>query len=72
MTYHCQSTPDAPVLQRSFREAGDIAGAREALRRFIATRPDLTLREVADALRFLEPKTLERYLDGLRVAGLAE
>jgi len=52
--------------------AGDIAGAREALQRFTASRPDLTLREVGDALRFVEAKTLQRYLAGLKAAGLPE
>ncbi len=52
--------------------AGDIAGAREALARFVATRPDLTVGEVGDALRFIEPKTLQRYLGGLRAAGLPD
>ena len=52
--------------------AGDVAGARAALSRFLAARPDLTLREVDDALSFMEERTRRRYLEGLRAAGLPE
>ena len=53
-------------------DAGNIPAAREALARFVSVRPDVTVSKLRDSLRFIEPKTLDRYLDGLRVAGLGE
>ncbi|MFE0759171.1 tetratricopeptide repeat protein [Inquilinus sp. NPDC058860] len=50
--------------------AGQIDAAREALARFTASRPGLTVATVADALHYFEPDLLRRYLDGLRRAGL--
>ena len=32
----------------------------------------MTIAKLRDSLKFIEPKTLDRYLDGLRVAGLPE
>jgi adenylate cyclase len=52
--------------------AGDIAGAREALGRFTDGRPPLTTASMADSLKFMEPRLLERYIDGLRLAGLSD
>ncbi len=52
--------------------AGNLPAAREALARFVAVRPDVTLAKLRDALRFMEPSTLERYIGGLRTAGLPE
>ena len=52
--------------------AGRIDEAREAATRFRETHLHATLTEVADALGFMEPKLLARYLDGLRMAGLPE
>lgn len=52
--------------------AGDLAGARQALDRLIASRPNLTLSVVAESLGFMEPSLLERYVEGLRIAGLRE
>jgi adenylate cyclase len=52
--------------------AGNIKAAEEALAKFVTARPDVTLAKLRDSLRFIEPKTLDRYLDGLRVAGLRE
>jgi adenylate cyclase len=52
--------------------AGRIDEAREAATRFRETHVHATVSEVADALGFMEPKLLARYLDGLRVAGLPE
>lgn len=51
--------------------AGRIEEAREALASFVANRPGLTLGNVRSALRFMEPELLERYIEGLRLAGLA-
>jgi hypothetical protein len=53
-------------------DAGNIPAAREALARFVSVRPDVTVSKLRDSLRFIEPKTLDRYLAGLRVAGLRE
>lgn len=52
--------------------AGDLPGARRALAAFLASRPGVTLATVADALHFMAPDLLARYLDGLRRAGLAD
>jgi adenylate cyclase len=49
---------------------GDTAAARDALERFLAVRPDMTLNAVGDSLRFMEPGLLSRYLRGLQLAGL--
>jgi hypothetical protein len=53
-------------------DAGNIPAAREALAKFVAARPDVTISRLRDSLRFIEAKTLDRYLGGLRVAGLRE
>jgi adenylate cyclase len=52
--------------------AGEIEGAREALARLTASRPHLTLSGVSQALGFMEPALLGRYVEGLRIAGLRE
>ena len=46
--------------------------AKAALAELVATRPNLTIAMVGEALRFIEPGLLKRYLDGLRIAGLPE
>ena len=43
-----------------------------ALEQHQAGRPGLTLAGVRMALRFMEPSLLDRYVDGLRLAGLPE
>ena len=53
-------------------DAGNIPAAQDALAKFVAVRPDVTIAKLRDSLRFIEPKTLDRYLAGLRVAGLPE
>ncbi len=52
--------------------AGNIPAARDALAKFVSVRPDVTREKLRDALRFIEAKTLERYLDGLSAAGLPD
>ncbi|MCB1487919.1 MAG: tetratricopeptide repeat protein [Bauldia sp.] len=52
--------------------AGDIAGAREALARFTAERPGITIAQIGDAMKFVQPRILGMYLEGLRLAGLPE
>jgi adenylate cyclase len=55
-----------------FAHAGKLDEARHALGELLPTRPDLTIAEVGEALRFIEQGLLKRYLDGLRMAGLIE
>jgi len=50
---------------------GDIEGARDALERFLYLRPALSLATMRDGLRFMEPRLLGRYLEGLALAGLS-
>ena len=52
--------------------AGRIEEAQRAIAELLPTRPGLTVAQIADALRFIEPNLLARYLDGLRKAGLPE
>ena len=52
--------------------AGDLTGAREALGRFAASRSPLTAAGMADSLKFMEPALLERYVGGLKLAGLPD
>ena len=52
--------------------AGKINEAREAADKLRNTHPHVTVAEVANALGFMEPGLLARYLDGLRQAGLPE
>ena len=52
--------------------AGQLDAARGALARLVASRPQLNLREVTDCLQFMEPKLRNRYVEGLRIAGLPE
>lgn len=49
---------------------GEIAKAREALEKFVYLRPIVTLATIADGLRFMRPPLLDKYLQGLRLAGL--
>jgi adenylate cyclase len=53
-------------------EAGEIDKARDAAGKLLATRPGLTLTHAADALKFMEPQLLKRYLAGLRAAGIPD
>lgn len=52
--------------------AGRQAEAEKAVAELTAARPGLTVAAVGEALRFIEPGILKRYLDGLRRAGLPE
>jgi adenylate cyclase len=52
--------------------AGEVERARDALAKFTVSRPHVTVGGVGEALRFIEPTLLSRYLDGLRMAGLRE
>jgi adenylate cyclase len=55
-----------------FALAGKVDEAKAALAELVATRPNLTISTVGEALRFIEPRLLKRYLEGLRIAGLPE
>jgi adenylate cyclase len=59
-------------LAAYFALSGRIDDGRKAIAELVKTRPGLTIAKVGEALRFVEPKILARYLDGLRIAGLAE
>jgi adenylate cyclase len=50
--------------------AGRLEEARQAIAELVKTRPGLTVAKVAEALRFVDAKTLARYLEGLKLAGL--
>lgn len=52
--------------------AGDREAARQALDRFTFGRPPVTAASMADGLRFMEPELLDRYIGGLRLAGLPD
>jgi TolB-like protein/class 3 adenylate cyclase/Tfp pilus assembly protein PilF len=51
-------------------QAGDLAGARDALEKFVYLRPPMTLASIADGLKFMEKPLLDRYIEGLRLAGM--
>lgn len=57
-------------LATYYAHAGDTEAARDALQKFIYLRPAMTAASVADGLRFMEPSLLDRYVGGLRTAGL--
>lgn len=59
-------------LATYFALAGKVNEAKAALAELVAMRPNLTIAMVGEALRFIEPSLLKRYLDGLRIAGLPE
>ena len=52
--------------------AGKIDEAKAALAKLMETRPYLNLSDVANALSFMDPDLLRRYVEGLRIAGLRE
>ncbi len=64
MTWACRD------LAVYYALAGKVDEAKKSIAQLIATRPTLTIANVADALRFVEPGVLRRYLDGLQIAGL--
>jgi adenylate cyclase len=55
-----------------YAHAGRLEEARNAVAELTKARPGLTVAEVNQALGFIEPGILKRYLDGLRMAGLPE
>jgi TolB-like protein/class 3 adenylate cyclase/Flp pilus assembly protein TadD len=74
-----QALAERPGLTWPYRDVavyrawqGDIPAARAALDRFLYLRPGITLATIQDALRFMRGDLLERYIEGLRRAGLQE
>jgi adenylate cyclase len=72
-----QAMAERPGLTWPYRDLavyhahhGDLAAARDALDRFRESHPDVSLHSLGDALRFMHPSLLSRYLHGLRLAGL--
>lgn len=59
-------------LAAFYAHAGRLDDARQAIRELTLSRPGLTVAEVGQALAFIDPEILKRYLDGLRMAGLPE
>ena len=53
-------------LATYFADQGELADARDALQRFTAAHPGVTLEIIGDGLRFMEPALLSRYLRGLK------
>ena len=77
VTWTQRAMAEKPGVTWMFRDltcflahAGQLEAARDALAQFTASRPQTNLREVADAIGFMERGLRERYLDGLRIAGL--
>ncbi len=52
--------------------ADRIPEAGRALARFVASRPGVSLHQVAESLEFMEAELRRRYIDGLRLAGLPD
>jgi len=51
---------------------GDIEAAKAALDFFANGRPPMDVASVRDSLKFMHTELLEKYLAGLRLAGLPE
>lgn len=47
-----------------------MEGAQDALAKFVYLRPPITLASVSDGLKFMEGPLLDRYIEGLRMAGM--
>ncbi|MEX6506885.1 adenylate/guanylate cyclase domain-containing protein [Jiella sp. M17.18] len=52
--------------------AGEVEEARAAMDEFLAARPAMTVSVIRDALHFMNPSLLDRYVSGLVAAGLPE
>lgn len=57
-------------LSTYYAAAGKIEQAKDALERFVYLRPAMTAATLRDGLRFMEPELLDRYVGGLKQAGL--
>jgi len=51
-------------------QTGDLDGARDALQKFVYQRPPMSLATIAENLRFMHKDLLDRYIEGLRLAGM--
>lgn len=51
-------------------QQGDLEGAKDALAKFVYLRPPLSLASITDGLKFMEGPLLDRYIEGLRLAGM--
>jgi TolB-like protein/class 3 adenylate cyclase len=51
-------------------QLGDLPGARDALEKFVYLRPPISLASIADGLKFMQGPLLDRYVEGLRIAGM--
>jgi tetratricopeptide (TPR) repeat protein len=60
------------TLATAHAHLGQIPEARAALGKLLTLLPDLTIRQLRESLPFKDPDALERYLDGLRKAGVPD
>lgn len=71
-----EENPDQPgcyrVLAASYERAGRIEEARAAIAELGQVAPDITIETTRAQLPWQDPGDTERYLDGLRKAGLPE
>jgi TolB-like protein/Flp pilus assembly protein TadD len=51
---------------------GELSDARQALATLLELIPDLTVSDLRERLQIADPDHLERYLEGLRIAGLSD
>lgn len=57
-------------LAAYYAHQGDLPAAQQALAKFVAEHPGVTLADVRDGLRFMNSELLEKYVGGLERAGL--
>jgi len=57
-------------LATYYANSGQIERAQDALEKFVYLRPTMSSASIRDGLRFMEPKLLDRYVNGLELAGL--
>lgn len=60
------------VLAVNYAQVGRLEDARAALAKFVEIEPQTTLELAAETMPFKRKEDLERFLDGLRKAGLPE
>ena len=60
------------LLATAAAHAGELDIARAAAQRLLEAHPDLTIRQVASAMHNIDGPCLDRYLHGLRLAGLPD
>jgi TolB-like protein/class 3 adenylate cyclase/Flp pilus assembly protein TadD len=57
-------------LAAYFADHGDLAAAADAMQKFTSEHHGVSLSQIGDGLRFMEPALLSKYLRGLKLAGL--